>query len=1505
MTESKRGAGGAIALWALRSQPLVFFLVVTALVFGVYAYFTLPAREDPEILIREALITTGHPGLPSEDVERLITKPIEEALLVVPEIKRIRSTSQDGLSTVKVELADQYTDLEIVWEEIAETVAEVRPRLPAGTGPPLVQDDFGDVAVVTLAVHGEGFSPAELGRYAEHVRDGLITVRGTQSVSVLASPVERIFVETDNAVLSELGIAPSDIARAIDSQNGALAAGTVDLGDVGYLVDVGGAFSSVEEVEATLVPVGSSGTLISLGEIATVRRGLEDPPTTRAYYNGQPAVIIAVAMRSSESVITFSRRALQRVSEIRDGLPLGLDLSEITVQADQVESAVYGVTFSIAQTLLIVLGVVILFLGLRTGLIVGSIVPAVVLATLAALALFGLQLERMSLATIIISLGLLVDNGIVIAEDFKRRLEEVGDRDAAVEGTAAELGVPLLTSSLTTMAVFLPLLLMQIEASEYTRSITYVVIISLSVSWLFSMTVTTTLCHTFLSMDPDGKGEGGWLDRLFDALDSVYERALSRVLGGRRYYMGGAVLAFVFGGWLMGQTPQKFFPDSDRAQILVYADLPVGVTSRTTDARVRDLMQVLDDTAAFPEVIDYAGYVGFGGPRFVLSLSPVDPAPNVGFLVINVADMKTAEALVPSLREAFRTAAPDVQSRVSRMFLGPADPNVIQIRVQGPDLDYVFAKAAEVEKLLVESSGSIDVWSNWRNRTERLKVDFDAARGRAAGVSAVDVSRTLARSLTGETATVFREADERIDVVLRSSESERRSIDRVAGLAVFPGGAGSAIPLGQVAAVRRSTGFGVIAHENLVRTATVEARNLEQTPQDFAPTLRAELDELNATLAPGHSIEFAGILEDTAEANAALASTMPVVLFIILTLLIFQFGDLRKPMVILLTLPFTFIGAAVGLNLLPATFGFMEILGLYALIGVIINNSIVLVDRIEIERAADDSDLRAAILRACTRRLRPIVMTTVTTVVGLLPLILARDVLFYGFATALSFGLAIGTVVVSLFMTPVLYSLFFRERGASQPGASSSQPGLAGMAIVWLVASGCAVGPNYSAPELPTPSLSPSAASLEMASASSVDLEWWQALENPTLTRLVAEARASNFEITQAEERVEQAASALGIARGALLPGVGAEGGASRIRGSETAGAFGPPPGVPAEQSVYEARLATSWEIDLFGRLRRRSESAAAQAEASEWDRRGVVVAVTGGVAREYAAILAAGDRIEIAETNINVARETLELVEQLHDAELRSAADVSRANADLQRLRAAAPPLQAERHASAARLAVLLGREIGSGVPDLLSEVGGTMRLDPVAAGVPSSLLRRRPDIRAAERRLAGENALIGAAIGDLFPRLSLSGAFGVISSATDLLFDPESQEWSIGGLVQVPIFDGGSRWATVRIARSETAEALAAYRQTILVAFAEVESALATYQSSIDQVAALEEAVVSQTEAFEFARLRFVQGLASTLDVLSAQRELTGLRDGLARARADAARALVDTHMALGGGW
>ncbi|MGL6161285.1 efflux RND transporter permease subunit [Microbulbifer sp.] len=1010
---------------AYRYRPVVFLATAVAVVYGAFSYFSLPAREDPKITIREAVISTSFPGLPAEEVEEKITKPLEEHVRALGEVENIRSTSIRGRSLIHVEIQDRYFNLDQIWDEVREQIDAARAELPEGAGTPLLNDDFGDVAVVTAALTAKDFSQAEQLQMAEHIRARLYAVEGTRRVQLLGVQPQRIFINLPEARMAELGLSPTRLASQLQQRNILPPAGVIEAGEQRFALQVSGEYRSLEMLKLAEIQLPAGRGTVRLSDLGQIERGYQEPVEQTAYFNGRRAIVFAISMQDGYSVLDYGNAVAEALEEIRTTLPAGYQLDIMTFQAEQVANAVYGVSANVIQTLVIVLAVVILFLGVRTGLIVGSIIPIVMLVTLAVMGFAGLTLERMSLATLIIALGLLVDNAIVIAEDFKTRLEAGASRDEALRQTGGELAVPLLTSTLTTILVFLPLMLAEHVAGEYTRSISVVIAITLLASWLLSLSVTPALCHRFLKASAVGNSLS---DRLFRSMAGRYERILRWVMQRRvvfLIFMGVMLIASV---GLMKMVPKKFFPDSDRSQVLMYIDLPSSIAATEADRKVQAISARLrDDADLAPEIVSIAAYAGFGGPRFVLSLTPMDPAPNKGFMVLNIRDRKRMEWVIQGVSAILAQEFPEVSAQVTRMFLGPSDSTVLEVQVKGPDREVIFSTARQIEAIFRSVPGALDVKQSWEARIPSLMIEVDQAQARIVGITSGDIARSLKGVINGYQLSEYREGDRIIPIILRYAGEERTSLRRLESLTVYPsGGSGEGVPLNQVARVKLGSGYYRVDRENLVRSITVQGRNRYMTAEDMLPRIEGKLADLQESLPPGHWIEFDGVVVESAEGKAALQANLPLCLGLIFILLVGQFNSFKRPMLIVATIPLVIVGVALGLLCMRANFGFMVLLGIYSLAGIIINNAIVLIDRIDIDRKDPSLTMSEAIVRASVRRLRPIVMSTVTTILGFLPLIIGRDPLFYGMASGMAFGLMVGTVM-SLGVVPVLYSYFIGE----------------------------------------------------------------------------------------------------------------------------------------------------------------------------------------------------------------------------------------------------------------------------------------------------------------------------------------------------------------------------------------------------------------------------------------------------------------------------------------------
>jgi len=1013
---------------AYKYQKLLFFIIAMFAIYGAYSYFTLPAQEDPSITIREAVVSTSYPGMSPERVELLITKKLEENIRKIPEIKEITSVSSTGSSVIHVKIQDKYFDIKNIWQNLRNKVNDVQKDLPDGTRPSIVNDEFGDVAVITLALTADGFTMRDMYDMSKHIRDHLYGVRGTKKIDVVGVQRERIYLEINTAKLEKLGINPKDISNTLRQQNIIHPGGEIDAGARSFVVEPTGNYLSVGDIGDTLIKIpasrGLKESVIPLKDIVNISRDYIDPPYQPSYFNGKPAVVFAISMLEGFNVLEYAPRALKEIENIKSTMPIGYNLDVATYQADVVANTINGVSLNVIQTLVIVLATVIMFLGFRTGSIVGALVPMVMVVSLALMNIFDIKLERMSLASLIISLGLLVDNGIVVAEDIMSRIENKIDRLEAIKQCGKELTVPLLTSSLTTILFFMPLMLAEHVAGEYTRSLSLVITIALLTSWVIAMTFTPLLCFYFIKIDTTKPKDNK--PSFMDKINKAYEVFLKGVLKIRYLFVLSMFALFIFSLYAAKDLPKRFFPDSDRPQILVYAQLPAGTSSRNMDTHMQDVFKELNNKEQFEHIESFSAYVGFGGPRFVLSLAPEDPADNNGFIIVNIDDVENQVITMKQLDEILKTKFPDMFFRVKRMFLGSSDASEYKIQVIGPDEDVIYKKSQEVLQVLRSMPGNSELRTDWQNRIMKISVNVDQQRARRAEITSDDIAASLSAYFSGSMITQYREKDNIIPVIFRAEGDERFNIDRLRTISIYSSKRGENVPLMQIADFEGVNQYSQIARQDMFRTVSIIGTNTSVTAQDFKEMFDPHMEELSKDLPINHKIAWAGVVKDSKEAQSALQANVPIAIGLIIVLLVGQFNSFRRPLIIMLTIPLSFIGAVWGLFISGSDLGFMVTLGLYSLAGIIINNGIVLIDRIDIERNSG-KETYDAIISACVARLRPISMSTITTILGLLTLIIPHDPLFYGLSNAIAYGLAVGTIL-TLAVVPSLYAIFFRAK---------------------------------------------------------------------------------------------------------------------------------------------------------------------------------------------------------------------------------------------------------------------------------------------------------------------------------------------------------------------------------------------------------------------------------------------------------------------------------------------
>ncbi len=1009
---------------AFNSTRLTFFAALLILVSGVVAFLSFPSQEEPSTTVRDAIVIVANPGLPAERMEQLVARPLEERLRQLPELKHVTSTVRPGTVILQVNLRDEVRDLMPVWQRMRAKIEEARPLFPAGTLPPQINDDFGRVAIASIAVTAPGFSMSEMREPLKRLREGIYAIKGVQGVSFHGLQDERVYIEFDRTRLAGLGLGANAVLQQLHQQNVVLSGGQVVLSGLNSAVVASGEIRSLEALRDFVLAVpasaGTAPATVRLGDIAQIRVLPADPPESAAIYRGDNAVVLGVSMRPGQNIKMLGQELKERVAQLEQQLPAGFSLDFVTYQADVVEREMGSMNRVMAETIVIVMAVVVLFLGWRAGIIVGSIVPLTILATLLVMRALSIELHIVSMAAIIIALGLLVDNGIVIAEDVERRLAMGEDRRTACIRAGQSLGIPLLTSSLVIIFAFSPFFFGNTTVNEYLRPLVIVVALSLLSSWLLCLTVTPLLCYFFLkpghhNADEPPKETGFY---------AGYARVIRKVLEHKGKMLAAMTVLFIGSMVLLSRVPAGFLPPSERPQYQVAIELQPGSDARRTQTVVRDLSLWLSDKKANPEVTTSIGYVADGGPRVVLVLSPPLPASHVGYFTVSVQSAKDVAPMIERTRQWMAQRYPDVRVDAKRFSRSANDAGTVAYRISGPDETVLRDIGTKIEGVLRPLPGMVQVRNDWGPRVPRVDVQIDQRKARRLGISSEDIATSLGARYTGVEVSVLRDGDTLVPLVVRGSDAERARPEDLANTLIHPASGAAPVPLSALASVSLSSEPSAIRRRDLVRTLTVEGRSTQATAQQIVD--RAAPDIAKIALPPGYRIEMGAEIEEAADSNASLKTYLPLAVVAMLLLFVWQFNSFRKLTLIVGIIPFAMIGVAPALLLGGEPLGFMANFGILSLGGIIVNNAVLLLERIEAELAAG-KPRREAVVSAAMARLRPIVMTKLTCVAGLIPLLLFGGSLWAGMALTIIDGLLLGTLI-TLGLVPVLYELLFGGR---------------------------------------------------------------------------------------------------------------------------------------------------------------------------------------------------------------------------------------------------------------------------------------------------------------------------------------------------------------------------------------------------------------------------------------------------------------------------------------------
>ncbi|HDR8857108.1 multidrug transporter AcrB [Burkholderia territorii] len=1027
-----------LSAWALTHQQLVIFLIGLATLFGVIGYTHLAQSEDPPFTFRTMVIQTYWPGATAREVKEQITDRIGRQLQAAPYVDNIKSYSRPGESMIFFAMKDSAPVKEVpeTWYQVRKKVGDIRATLPKGVVGPFFNDEFGDVYTNIFALEGDGYSPAQLHDYADRLRTALLRIPGVAKVDYFGDPDQHIFVEISNAELTRLSITPQQLAQAIDAQNAVAPVGTITTANDRVFVRPSGAFKDVQALSDMLITVNRR--TFRLGDIAKVTRGYDDPPVTQMRANGQAVLGIGVTMQKGGDVIDLGKALDAKAAELQATLPAGLKLAPVSSMPHAVKHSVDEFVRSVGEAVAIVLVVSLVSLGLRTGMIVVITIPIVLAVTALCMHLFGIGLDKVSLGTLVLALGLLVDDAIIAVEMMAVKLEQGWSRMRAAAFAYSSTAFPMLTGTLVTVSGFLPIALAKSSTGEYTRSIFEVSAISLIVSWFAAVVLVPLLGYHMLREHKQHDGDASHHEH--DVYDTGFYRRLSgwimRCVERRWLVLGVTAVLFAIAMAAFTRVPQQFFPNSERPELLVDLRLPEGASF---DATLREAKRLEQTLGGRPEIDHFVDFVGTGAPRFYLPLDQQLQQPNFAQFVITARNIEDREKLMQWLDVKLEKTFPAVRTRVARLENGPPVGFPIKFRVSGDDIATVREIAGQVAEKVRADSRTKNVQFDWDEPAERsVSFEIDQMKARALGVSSEDVSNFLAMTLSGYTVTQYRERDKLINVDLRAPKSERIDPAKLAGLAMpTPNGP---VPLGSLGHVRNTLEYGVIWERDRQPTITVQADVRGNAPSiGVTRDIEQALAVQRAKLPAGYRIETGGSIEESMKGQTSINAQMPLMIIAVLTLLMIQLKSFSRTFIVVLTAPLGLIGVVAALLLFGKPFGFVALLGVIAMFGIIMRNSVILVDQIDQDIAAGHRRVDA-IVGATVRRFRPIMLTAAAAVLALIPLL--RSGFFGPMATALMGGITIATVL-TVFFLPALYATCFRvrldERGSTATDLAHSE----------------------------------------------------------------------------------------------------------------------------------------------------------------------------------------------------------------------------------------------------------------------------------------------------------------------------------------------------------------------------------------------------------------------------------------------------------------------------------
>ncbi|HCG5545070.1 TPA: efflux RND transporter permease subunit VmeI [Vibrio parahaemolyticus] len=1012
-----------IAAYFIRNRVISWMVSLIFLIGGIAAFFGLGRLEDPAFTIKDAMVVTSYPGATPQQVEEEVTYPLEKAIQQLTYVDEVNSISNRGLSQITVTMKNNYgpNDLPQIWDELRRKVNDLKVTLPPGVNEPQVIDDFGDVYGILLAVTGDGYSYKELLDYVDYLRRELELVDGVSKVSVSGQQQEQVFIEVSIKKLSSIGLSPNTVFNLLSTQNIVSDAGAIRIGDEYIRIQPTGEFQSVDELGDLLITESGAQGLIFLKDVAEIKRGYVEVPSNIINFNGSLALNVGVSFAQGVNVVEVGKAFDRRLAELKYQQPVGVEISEIYSQPKEVDKSVSGFVISLAQAVGIVIIVLLFFMGLRSGLLIGLILLLTVLGTFIFMKYLAIDLQRISLGALVIALGMLVDNAIVVVEGILIGTQKGRTRLQAATDIVTQTKWPLLGATVIAVTAFAPIGLSEDSTGEYCGTLFTVLLISLMLSWFTAISLTPFFADIFFKGQKIKQGEGEENDPYNGIIFVAYKKFLEFCM--RRAWLTVVVLIVGLGASVYGFTlvKQSFFPSSTTPIFQLDVWLPEGTDIRATNDKLKELESWLAEQEHVDHITTTAGK---GLQRFMLTYAPEKSYAAYGEITTRVDNYEALAPLMARFRDHLKANYPEINYKLKQIELGPGGGAKIEARIIGSDPTVLRTIAAQVMDIMYADPGATNIRHDWRERTQVLEPQFNESQARRYGITKSDVDDFLSMSFSGMTIGLYRDGTTLMPIVARLPEDERIDIRNIEGMKIWSPAQSEFIPLQQV-----TMGYDmrwedpIIVRKNRKRMLTVMADPDilgEETASTLQKRLQPQIEAIQ--MPPGYSLEWGGEYESSGDAQESLFTTMPMGYLFMFLITVFLFNSIKEPLIVWLTVPLALIGVTTGLLALNTPFGFMALLGFLSLSGMVLKNGIVLLDQIEIEMKSG-KEAYDAVVDAAVSRVRPVCMAAITTILGMIPLL--PDIFFKPMAVTIMFGLGFATIL-TLIVVPVLYRLFHK-----------------------------------------------------------------------------------------------------------------------------------------------------------------------------------------------------------------------------------------------------------------------------------------------------------------------------------------------------------------------------------------------------------------------------------------------------------------------------------------------